>query len=166
MPLRPGHADGPVRSPDGHSAGRDATEPLVIGLVNNMPDPAFRAAERQFRGLLSGRRGQPVRLRLFSVPEIPRGPTCSAHIALAYESIERIWATRLDGLIVTGAEPRARVLEDEPYWPALARLTEWAERHTFSTIWSCLAPPRSPCSPPTGSRGARSDGSFRASSLA
>jgi homoserine O-succinyltransferase len=40
---------------------------------------------------------------------------------------------------VTGTEPRATVLPDEPYWPALAELIEWAEQHTISTVWSCLA---------------------------
>lgn len=139
MSLRPGCANAPVRSPDGHSLGHDATGPLVIGLVNNMPDPAFLATERQFRGLLAASCDRPIRLRLFSVPEILRGPACSAHVALAYESIDQLWDAQLDGLIVTGAEPLARVLEDEPYWPALARLTGWAERHTISAIWSCLA---------------------------
>ena len=35
--------------------------------------------------------------------------------------------------------PRAAQLEDEPYWPALARLVDWADEHTISTVWSCLA---------------------------
>ncbi len=42
-------------------------------------------------------------------------------------------------LIVTGAEPRTAVLSDELYWRSLARLVDWAEEHTVSTIWSCLA---------------------------
>jgi len=45
----------------------------------------------------------------------------------------------LDGLIVTGAEPKAARLADEPYWGTFTRLVDWAEQSTFSTIWSCLA---------------------------
>ena len=45
----------------------------------------------------------------------------------------------MDALIVTGAEPRTGVLTDELYWNSLTRLVDWAEDHTVSTIWSCLA---------------------------
>ena len=47
--------------------------------------------------------------------------------------------TDLDGLIVTGAEPRTANLMDEPYWESLARVLEWARDHTHSTVFSCLA---------------------------
>jgi homoserine O-succinyltransferase len=56
-----------------------------------------------------------------------------------YADISDLWGAHLDGLIVTGAEPRAADLEDEPYWESLTRVLEWAERHTYSTILSCLA---------------------------
>jgi homoserine O-succinyltransferase len=45
----------------------------------------------------------------------------------------------LDGLIVTGTEPCAASLQDEPYWPALSRLVDWARGNTTSAVWSCLA---------------------------
>jgi homoserine O-succinyltransferase len=45
----------------------------------------------------------------------------------------------LDALIVTGTEPRAASIEQEPYWHSLANLIDWAEHNTISTIWSCLA---------------------------
>jgi homoserine O-succinyltransferase/O-acetyltransferase len=50
-----------------------------------------------------------------------------------------MFADRLDGLIVTGTEPRAPMLSDEPYWPTMTKVVDWAEDHTTSTIWSCLA---------------------------
>jgi homoserine O-succinyltransferase len=56
-----------------------------------------------------------------------------------YEDIKQLWTGHLDGLIVTGTEPRARALQDEPYWGALAELVDQAENHAISTIWSCLA---------------------------
>ncbi len=138
--ARPGDAAVPTRPPDGYRLSGDLTEPLAIGLVNNMPDTAVRATERQFRELLSAASyGLPITLRLFSAPEVARGQACQTYLSLAYESIDRLWGAQLDGLIVTGAEPRARMLEDEPFWPVLARLTDWAEERTASTIWSCLA---------------------------
>jgi len=56
-----------------------------------------------------------------------------------YANINELWDDQLDGLIVTGAEPVARNLKDEPFWSTLKRLIEWAERNTYSTVWSCLA---------------------------
>ncbi len=46
---------------------------------------------------------------------------------------------RIDGLIVTGAEPVAATLPEEPFWHDLAGMIEWAKANTRSTIWSCLA---------------------------
>jgi homoserine O-succinyltransferase len=42
-------------------------------------------------------------------------------------------------LIVTGTEPRTATLAEEPYWGSLTKLVDWAQEHTASTIWSCLA---------------------------
>ncbi len=42
-------------------------------------------------------------------------------------------------MIVTGAEPRADNLAEEPCWPLLSRLADWAEENAISTLWSCLA---------------------------
>ena len=46
---------------------------------------------------------------------------------------------QIDGLIVTGAEPNAATLSEEPFWQDLAEIIDWAEANTRSTIWSCLA---------------------------
>jgi homoserine O-succinyltransferase len=120
--------------------GFQAGDPIVIGLVNNMPNAALESTERQFRELLSAASNDvPVRLRLFALPQVPRGEAGRSHIERHYEDVNELWSTRLDGLIVTGTEPRARALPDEPYWTILTRLIDWAEEHTTSTIWSCLA---------------------------
>ncbi|MDR3715683.1 MAG: homoserine O-succinyltransferase, partial [Puia sp.] len=42
-------------------------------------------------------------------------------------------------LIVTGREPRAQILEDEPYWASFKSILDWARDNTYSTVWSCLA---------------------------
>lgn len=113
---------------------------LDIGLVNNMPNGAFKATERQFARLLAEASGTTdVRLHLFSLAEIPRDPTSFGRISQGYGDLGRLQASRLDALIVTGAEPVADALADEPYWPALARVIDWAEHNTVSTLWSCLA---------------------------
>jgi homoserine O-succinyltransferase len=118
----------------------DAGEPIVIGLVNNMPDAALQTTERQFRELFfAASHNLAVRLRLFSLPEVPRADAGRSHVSQHYEDISELWASHLDGLIVTGTEPRAPALPDEPYWPTLTKLVDWAEDHAISTVWSCLA---------------------------
>lgn len=113
---------------------------LDIGLVNNMPDAALKATERQFAKLLAAASGPTeVRLHLFSLAEVPRGGAARSHMAGRYGDLAALERTRLDGLIVTGAEPLAPSLTDEPYWGGLTRVVDWAEHSTVSTIWSCLA---------------------------
>jgi len=115
-------------------------ECIEIGLVNNMPDAALRATERQFIDLLSAAAGnRAVRLHFFALAEIPRGDAEGARLRAAYADTGELERIRLDGLIVTGCEPRAEHLTDEPYWNGLADVVDWAEHNTVSTIWSCLA---------------------------
>jgi homoserine O-succinyltransferase/O-acetyltransferase len=116
---------------------RDGVE---IGIVNNMPDAALESTERQFIGLLAAASERtPVRVRLFSLPGIPRGDFARRYVAGHYAGIEDLWKAPLDGLIVTGTEPRRAALTDEPYWGDFTKIVDWAERNTVSTIWSCLA---------------------------
>jgi homoserine O-succinyltransferase len=115
-------------------------QPIVIGLVNNMPDAALRTTELQFSSLLSVASGNiPVCLRLFYLPGLLRQDWGRSLVSHCYEDISELWATHLGGLIVTGTEPHALALVDEPYWPTLTKLVDCAEDHALSTIWSCLA---------------------------
>jgi homoserine O-succinyltransferase len=112
---------------------------IEIGLVNNMPDAALDATVRQFRALLGAAADDMVvHLRLFTLPEVPR-TDFGRQLVSGYSDISELWDSHLDGLIVTGAEPRAADLRDEPYWTSLTRVLDWAEGHTYSTILSCLA---------------------------
>ena len=114
--------------------------PITIGLVNNMPDAALKFTELQVRDLLARATGRrEVSLRTFSLPEVPRSPEGLRYVAEHHEPIDRLWDGNFDGLIVTGTEPRTDRIEDEPYWPALARLVDWADDRTISSVWSCLA---------------------------
>jgi homoserine O-succinyltransferase len=113
---------------------------LVIALVNNMPDPALEATESQFGSLLAAAAGPlPVRLRHSWLPEVPRGAQALQRINQRYFPVERLLADPPDALIVTGMEPLAASLEEEPYWDHMVRLLEWARMHTASSVWSCLA---------------------------
>ena len=122
--------------------GRDAShaDPIEIGLINNMPDAAIEATERQFIQLLDVAAGQAVvRLKLFSLPEVPRDEVIRHRLADRHADIGLLWDGPFDGLIVTGTEPRQPNLKEEPYWTALTKIVDWAEENTISTLWSCLA---------------------------
>jgi homoserine O-succinyltransferase len=113
---------------------------VVIGIANIMPAKGRRAASEQFAGLLdAASKACNIRIKYFApsstVPEAGL-PFCDEG---PYESLDTIHHHHLDGLIVTGLEPRASSITDEPFWADLARLTDWAADNTISTIWSCFA---------------------------
>jgi homoserine O-succinyltransferase len=111
---------------------------ITIGLVNNMPDEAVEATERQFVSLLdSASQGMQVRLSFYMLPGVPRKDTGNSRNR--YSNIEDLWNGHLDGLIVTGREPLSPNLMDEPYWDSFSRLVDWAKENAHSTVWSCLA---------------------------
>jgi homoserine O-succinyltransferase len=115
---------------------------IHIGLINNMPDGALEATERQFLTLLNSAaaaKGIAVRLSLYALPDLPRTESGLRRIGRCYSRIENLWDSHLDGLIVTGAEPQAANLKDEPYWGSLTTVLDWAEHHTHSIVLSCLA---------------------------
>jgi homoserine O-succinyltransferase/O-acetyltransferase len=117
----------------------DRIETIDIGLINNMPDAALEQTERQFIGLLSAAAGERrIRVKLFSLAEVVRAGAARERVQQRYAPIEELWDGRFDGLIVTGTEPRAPDLREEPYWRTLAKIIDWAEANTRSTIWSCL----------------------------
>jgi homoserine O-succinyltransferase/O-acetyltransferase len=124
----------------GLTRGRRSQNCLTIGLVNNMPDSACYATERQFLNLLrTASDNIPVHVRLFAIPGVPRAEHMRRELATRYHDIDQVWDSPLDGLIVTGTEPRAEKLQSEPYWQALSQLVDWASDNTISTVWSCLA---------------------------
>lgn len=111
-----------------------------IALVNNMPDAALEDTELQFLDLLDEASDDtPVVLQLLSLPKVPRGERGEQHLRTFYAGMDELERSRIDGMIITGTEPRQPNLVDEPYWGALTDLFEWAERNTFSTVLSCLA---------------------------
>jgi homoserine O-succinyltransferase len=123
---------------DGRENAVDAV--LTIGLLNNMPDGALQATERQFMRLLRAAAGNTrIHLHCFSLPSITRSQTAQQHVETHYTDVADLGRLHIDGLIVTGAEPNAATLREEPFWRDLAGIVDWAQTNTRSTIWSCLA---------------------------
>lgn len=122
------------------SAERSGEAPILIGLINNMPDSAVEGTEAQFCSLLAAAAGpRAVRLRFSYLPEVQRDAVTLETVKERYWPIERLLSTPLDALIVTGTEPHEPSLRDEPYWDRLVDVLNWAEAHTVSSVWSCLA---------------------------
>jgi homoserine O-succinyltransferase/O-acetyltransferase len=142
------HSASPVwrTCPKGHCSKPSAEclkrsgKSLTIGLINNMPDGAFEATERQFLSLLDSSSDDLfIRVLLYSLPGIPRNEVAANRVRQLYSSVENLGEIELDGLIVTGREPLTKKLTDEPYWESFTKVLDWARDHTYSTVWSCLA---------------------------
>jgi len=113
---------------------------VTIGLLNNMAGAAFKATERQFVTLLdSASDGIPIHVSFYALPGLSSNESGGQHFASHYQSVESLLDTHLDGLIVTGREPKMASLRDEPYWAGFTQVLEWARGNTYSTVWSCLA---------------------------
>lgn len=115
-------------------------ECLRVGLVNNMPDGAFSATEAQFRSLLaSGSPDADVQERLYTLPGISRSPQVEALVRERYHPLDDLFSWGPDVVVITGSEPLAPVLSDEPYWDELVEVIDWAVAHTRSLALSCLS---------------------------
>jgi homoserine O-succinyltransferase len=130
------------RSRSIRAAGSQGThaECIRIALINNMPDAALEDTEVQFFELLDAAAGDiPLSLKLYSLPELPRSDPGQRHLSNFYFGIGDLLNGRFDGVIMTGTEPGQSDLRNEPYWPVLAEVLDWAEHNTVSTVLSCLA---------------------------
>jgi homoserine O-succinyltransferase len=113
---------------------------LTCAFVNNMPDGAFDATERQYFELLEEVSGSVViDARRYTMAGVPRGDRTSTRIGNEYFPIADIYREAPDLLIVTGSNPIEESIEDELYWPDLVELLSWARDHVDSSLLSCLA---------------------------
>jgi homoserine O-succinyltransferase len=138
--VSPGLVPAQMRRDDkfGHPQNVDAD--LTIGLINNMPDAALQATERQFMRLLRQAAGDiRIDFHCFSLPSVRRSQPAKGRVEGQYTDIAEIDRLHIDGLIVTGAEPSATTLRQETFWRELTEIIDWAKDNTRSTIWSCLA---------------------------
>ena len=83
-----------------------------------------------------------------------------------YRDVAELWDSRLDGLIVTGTEPRAADLRDEPYWTTLGEARRLGATTTPRRPSGRASPPTRPCSTPTASSAVRWRRSSSACSIA
>jgi homoserine O-succinyltransferase len=133
--------NGSGRQPASPKLRRARAPDLRVALVNNMPDAALAATERQFVGLVEASRGElTVRMDFYALSGVPRSAETRIAMAQRYGALDDLIAAAPDMLIVTGAEPRAADLVDEPYWSELTRLIDWARSGALAAaLYSCLA---------------------------
>jgi homoserine O-succinyltransferase len=129
-------------------ARRYKTEPLkgkfpgslTIAIINNMPDAALQATERQFCMLLeAASTGLLVHLKFYSLPGLGRSEIARAHIDAFYEDFRSLAHDPPDGLIMTGAAPHTACLKDEAFWSPMAEVINHCHDTGIPGIWSCLA---------------------------
>ena len=113
---------------------------LHVGLYNMMPDAALEATERQFLRLIgSSNQIAQFFVHLFSPKSIKRTDKMKNHVNEYYQDLEQFKNQGLDALIITGANPSEKNIEDEVFWDEFTDLVSWAHDHVTSTICSCLA---------------------------
>src|SRR5258708_8078449 len=80
-----------LREPEEFGGERNAGAVLTIGLVNNMPDAALQATERQFMRLLDQAAGNNhIRFHCFSLPPVQPPQTAQLHLDQQYNDIHYI----------------------------------------------------------------------------
>lgn len=124
------------------SIPRDAAAPAALrcAFVNNMPDSAFDATERQFVDLLDvASRDRCVEVFRYAMDTVPRGEVTAERIAQDYAPFRDLYARAPDILIVTGSNPIEVEIRDEPYWSDLVELLMWSRDEVKSTLLSCLS---------------------------
>src|SRR6202051_216417 len=115
--VSPGPAPTQLRREGEFRPPKHADVDLTIGLINNMPDAALQATERQFMRLLRHAAGDiRIDFHCFSLPSVLRSHTAQWRVEKQYTDIAELARLKIDGLIVTGAGPIAATLPEEPFW--------------------------------------------------
>jgi homoserine O-succinyltransferase len=120
---------------------QDRGRRLRIELVNNMPDAAVYSTQRQFIRLLEAGAAEAfdVTLGFMTLASVERSDEAKRDMAGLYRPASELAAQAPDAVIVTGAEPRASELSDEPYWGELTNLFAASRAGAHATLASCLA---------------------------
>jgi len=124
---------------DASSLAKEFHQELRIGLLNLMPDAALQATERQFIRMLGSDENILVHVYPTTVGSSKRGEEFQDYIAKNYNDISTIYASKLDGLIISGANPSKPDMTEEPFWAPLVEVMDWAMENTNSILCSCLA---------------------------
>lgn len=156
----------PALVPAERDLARDGGGELTIGLVNNMPDPALKATERQFLKLLQAAAGpRRIRLHCFSLPSVKRSPEAKWHVESEYSDLSDLKRQKFDGLIVTGAEPVAPEL-DQSRTGATSPTSSTGPRPTRARRSGRVLPRMRRCCTSTASHGGGCRPNVMASSIA
>ena len=146
MGVRLARTPGPPAEPEEagpEEAGSEGGEPPPrwrAALVNNMPDAAFEATERQFLGLLAAGSGaETIEVSRHTMDGVPRSQRVGERIAAEYLPLGHIIADPPDLVVVTGSNPLESRIEDEPYWSDLCGLLQWGSEHVPALLLSCLS---------------------------
>lgn len=112
----------------------------TCSFVNNMPDGAFEATERQFLELLAGASGDEIiEVRRHTMDGIVRDPSMMRDVGKYYRPSSDIIESPPNILIVTGSNPVEDRIDAEPYWDEMRDLLRWASASVPSMLLSCLA---------------------------
>jgi homoserine O-succinyltransferase len=112
----------------------------TCALVNNMPDAAFGATERQFVSLLdAGSGSRTITVTRHTMAGIPRGERIRDRITASYRPLDDIMSDPPDLLVVTGSNPIESRLEEEAYWADLHGLLKWGSENVPAMMLSCLS---------------------------
>ena len=126
-------------APAGRGRGASSS-PIEVAFVNMMPDPALERTERQFAQLLGAEMGgKAIQWRKFALPGVSRSAPALQYLRQFYTDFAELRINLPDTIVVTGAEPKMPDLRDEPYWPELVNLLDWASRAGVPVLLSCLA---------------------------
>jgi homoserine O-succinyltransferase len=113
---------------------------LTCAFINNMPDGAFDATERQFLGLLEEASvDREIDVGRYTMPGVPRAEVTATRIAEDYMELRGLYIDQPDLLIITGSNPIEINIQDEPYWSDLVEVLSWARGHVGTTLLSCLS---------------------------
>src|ERR1700721_737795 len=87
---------------------------IRIALINNMPDAALEDTEVQFYEVLDAAAGDiPISLKLFSLPDLPRGEAGQRRLNSFYFDISQLLNSGFDGVIITETRPRHPVRDKQ-----------------------------------------------------
>jgi homoserine O-succinyltransferase len=112
----------------------------TCAFVNNMPDGAFDATERQYLELLDAGSGfEVIDVRRYAMDVVARGERTAARIAEEYSPVFDVYLDPPDVLIVTASKPIETKMRDELYWADLAELLSWGSENVASMLVSCLS---------------------------
>jgi homoserine O-succinyltransferase/O-acetyltransferase len=123
-----------------HGEAPEQGASLRCAFVNNMPDGAFEATERQFMDLLAAGSGdRAIEVQRYAMSGVPRGAAVAARIGEQYAPLAALRENPPDAVIVTGSNPLEQRIRDEPYWGEMEDLFSWGAEHVPSMLFSCLS---------------------------